>query len=64
MKIIKKKIAGGKMETIVNFVAGYGTILIGDLFLAELLGICSIVLVVGIAIGRWSKKTRTIVSDE
>lgn len=41
------------METIVNFLAGYGSIIVGDFLVAELLGIASICIVLGILIGKW-----------
>jgi hypothetical protein len=41
------------METIVNFLAGYGSIIVGDFLIAELLGIASICIVLGIMMGKW-----------
>jgi hypothetical protein len=41
------------METIVNWISSYGGIVVGDFLVAELFGLCSLVLILGIYIGKW-----------
>ena len=36
-----------------GWIVGYGSIVVGDFLVAELFGITSIVLVIGILIGKW-----------
>lgn len=46
------------MEWIVNLIASYGSIIVGDFLVAELFGLCSFILIIGICIGKWVWKPK------